>query len=712
MMSTAAKRLIGLLYISQTVFVGSTFGTFWPVFVAAILVTAIVAIRLRGDASPPSRSRFIKWLTRISLFILFAAMIVATSAWRIGTQISESINVIYVGTDTLAHVILFAGLIVWTLRPRSGHKSMLPLGLVVVLLCVAGGGTSLSLAAQTTVALATCVGFTLASQAILGAERGGGTLFARDPSASQKTAWVGPIVSMLTLSLLLMVTSAIASGANLVLPGIQKLLQEQLESTIDASEGESIIGGTRYVRGSQLGVIRRHMLGDPEQIALRVHSDITPGYLRGYAFDVYQSRRWMSAADLQFAQFQQTSALRDRVLAPSARGRIELEEPGSNPLQRFSLTRNTNEETIQLEIHNDPLKGLMVFTPMTTRWVEAYSRELVVTKDGIVRLGVDVTHPYVAGVGTSVLREELDPLRREILLQVPPYVAAQTEQIASQVAGPLRSAPEKAAAISSFFQSEFSYSMAGTRAPRRVDPLSFFLQTRHEAHCEYFASATVLILRSAGVPARYVTGYVADEYDKETENWVARNRDAHAWAEAYDEETRKWFAVESTPGRRYRTVDPDEEAVNQPGFFDAFRGDDDGSDNDTLLSWIVGWLLSIRATDPLLVLFRLAQLPLFCVLVFLIWSKYLRPAREGIDPIDTQSRKMLKVADRRAGKHALVRGRSETLYQFADRIDACRGDAGAVVREIDRERLAILSCWYRSYADARYRGRLPVPIAS
>ncbi len=63
---------------------------------------------------------------------------------------------------------------------------MLPLGLTVVLLCVAAGGASQSFAAQTTVALAACLGFTLASQIILGAQQeSGGAIFVQDRSRAE-----------------------------------------------------------------------------------------------------------------------------------------------------------------------------------------------------------------------------------------------------------------------------------------------------------------------------------------------------------------------------------------------------------------------------------------------------------------------------------------------------------------------------------------------
>ena len=56
-------------------------------------------------------------------------------------------------------------------------------------------------------------------------------------------------------------------------------------------------------------------------------------------------------------------------------------------------------------------------------------------------------------------------------------------------------------------------------------------------HCEYFATATVLLLREVGVRARYVTGYAVPESAREGDNYIIRERHAHAWALVYHSDT-------------------------------------------------------------------------------------------------------------------------------------------------------------------------------
>ena len=82
---------------------------------------------------------------------------------------------------------------------------------------------------------------------------------------------------------------------------------------------------------------------------------------------------------------------------------------------------------------------------------------------------------------------------------------------------------------------------------RRTDPVKYFLTEHRQAHCELFASATALILRSAGVPTRYVTGVICNERHPSGKYFLARYGNAHAWVEAYDRQNRRWVVVDTTP---------------------------------------------------------------------------------------------------------------------------------------------------------------------
>lgn len=79
-------------------------------------------------------------------------------------------------------------------------------------------------------------------------------------------------------------------------------------------------------------------------------------------------------------------------------------------------------------------------------------------------------------------------------------------------------------------RSEYRYSLDPVNNGRR--PIESFLFDTQEGHCEYFASAMVLLLRSQGVAARMVTGYLGSDYNPFEEYFIVRQSNAHAWVEA------------------------------------------------------------------------------------------------------------------------------------------------------------------------------------
>lgn len=99
--------------------------------------------------------------------------------------------------------------------------------------------------------------------------------------------------------------------------------------------------------------------------------------------------------------------------------------------------------------------------------------------------------------------------------------------------------------VTTFFQEHFTYSLTLKKTSKRVSSLADFLLHTRSGHCEYFATATVLLLRAAGIPARYAVGYAVDGLTR-PDTWVlVRGRDAHAWALAYLNGA--WVDVDTTP---------------------------------------------------------------------------------------------------------------------------------------------------------------------
>jgi transglutaminase-like putative cysteine protease len=79
-----------------------------------------------------------------------------------------------------------------------------------------------------------------------------------------------------------------------------------------------------------------------------------------------------------------------------------------------------------------------------------------------------------------------------------------------------------------------------------AEPLETFLFETRRGHCEYFASSMVLLLRSQGIPARLVTGFLGAELNRLEGYHVVRQSNAHAWVEAYVPES-GWTLFDPTP---------------------------------------------------------------------------------------------------------------------------------------------------------------------
>ena len=89
--------------------------------------------------------------------------------------------------------------------------------------------------------------------------------------------------------------------------------------------------------------------------------------------------------------------------------------------------------------------------------------------------------------------------------------------------------------LTNYFLENFKYQLESDLAEYRRgrSELRTFLEDERSAHCEFFATATALMLRSRRIPARLSTGYLVYEMDDDRESYLAMNSNAHAWVEAW-----------------------------------------------------------------------------------------------------------------------------------------------------------------------------------
>jgi protein-glutamine gamma-glutamyltransferase len=91
---------------------------------------------------------------------------------------------------------------------------------------------------------------------------------------------------------------------------------------------------------------------------------------------------------------------------------------------------------------------------------------------------------------------------------------------------------DQAIRIENYLRSRYGYTLNLTGKPG-PDPLAHFLFETRAGHCEYFASAMTIMLRTLGIPSREVNGFLPGEYNDLGGDYIVRASDAHSWVEAY-----------------------------------------------------------------------------------------------------------------------------------------------------------------------------------
>jgi len=80
---------------------------------------------------------------------------------------------------------------------------------------------------------------------------------------------------------------------------------------------------------------------------------------------------------------------------------------------------------------------------------------------------------------------------------------------------------------------QFQYTLQAPERDPSMDAVEDFVSNNPRGHCEYFATALALMLRSQGIPSRIVLGYRCDEWHEEEKYYQVRQLHAHAWVEAF-----------------------------------------------------------------------------------------------------------------------------------------------------------------------------------
>ena len=262
---------------------------------------------------------------------------------------------------------------------------------------------------------------------------------------------------------------------------------------------------------------------------LTITGDSNPTYLRAMAFETYRQSAWM------------TGRTRNR----SRPSRIRLSALWAERIS-FACMRSEALVRRDVTIRHEVSIGDALFTPLGTCSVETPFGFLNRDDDDIVSSRHLRSRPsYQVGYVTPSAGNPPTEAQRRRMMAVPTHLDPQIGQRARQIFRRCTTTAQKIDAVTKYFQTNYTYSL-GLEIPDGQDALNYFLLDASTGYCEYFASGAAVLLRFVDVPTRYVTGFLVTERSGDGRSWVARNMDAHAWAEAWDAEQGQWTIVEAT----------------------------------------------------------------------------------------------------------------------------------------------------------------------
>lgn len=313
-------------------------------------------------------------------------------------------------------------------------------------------------------------------------------------------------------------------------------------------EGLKTTGFSEQVDLGMIGSVKE----DP-QIVMRVELPDQPAsgksrlYLRGLAFDHYNGRSWSSGSRNR------------RSLGLSADGTFAVRSGGS----RAALSEPLRQDIL--------LEALDTSVLFAAPFAEYVSGEFIgMQVDGMA--GLHLTYPSSSRIRYSVISRERQIMTdeqvvpeldysssiRDRYLQLP-EASDQVAELAHRVTDRAATPYEKISAVLRHLSSNYHYSLdADTTTSSR--PIDDFLFTRKTGYCEHYATAMVLMLRSIGIPARLVTGFLATEWNDFGGYYTVRQRDAHAWVEVYYPHS-GWITMDPTPAG----------ALTPPSMWETFR---------------------------------------------------------------------------------------------------------------------------------------------
>jgi len=291
----------------------------------------------------------------------------------------------------------------------------------------------------------------------------------------------------------------------------------------------------------QLGQIGQIQQSNAVVMHIQIDGDTTGHYdlhWRGVALSVFDGNSWSNP--------------REQLLLPRQPDNSFRIPPANPPLRPFVFASLERERLIHYRVLMEPIGTNVFFLAPWARSLRGDYRMLAADSVGAV-YDLDSRH----GIGryeaeSDIMAAPPAELRRagrnypeqiQATYLSLPALDPRVPRLAAEVTSSASNDFDKAAALENHLRTRFGYTLQLPRSHVK-DPIANFLFERKQGHCEYFASALAVMLRTLGIPSRVVNGFRSDEFNDLTANYVVRAKDAHSWVEAY------------FPGYGWQTFDP------------------------------------------------------------------------------------------------------------------------------------------------------------
>ncbi len=313
-------------------------------------------------------------------------------------------------------------------------------------------------------------------------------------------------------------------------------------------QNELVSGFSDHVQLGQIGRIK-----ESDTVVMHIQIDGDRGdhgdlKWRGIALTMFDGRAWSNPAGMSVEPRAGTGRY-DLIRTQVRLGNLAGDEGSHRALRLLSA----GSRAVSYRVVMEPVGTNVLFVAPVATSVAGTMREIGIDDNGALynldrsRLTESYTAysllPQAMAEGKqSVAETPADVTLNDLQL---PAVDPRVHELASRVAVQAHTNYEKAAAIEAHLKSSYGYSLQQASSSVK-DPLVYFLFDRREGHCEYFASAMAVMLRTLGIPARIVNGFRMGEYNDVTGSYIIRGRDAHTWVEAYFP-GRGWAPFDPTP---------------------------------------------------------------------------------------------------------------------------------------------------------------------